>query len=123
MSNTQRIGAGSAGEAAALPLAAVYLHPTHQRPPAAPQSPRPGRKPRGVFTLNAARQHRAKERAKAAAIAERRADLVEQLAGLIRRRDFISGQILGLQDILAELPSPTTRHEHRHGDGFAAHHD
>lgn len=123
MSNTHRIGAGSAGEAAALPLAAVYLHPTHQRPPAAPQLPRPGRKPRGVFTMHAARLRRAQEQAKAAAVEEKRAGLIEQLTGLTRRRDFITGQILALQDCLAELPGHPTQPQHRHGDGFAANHD
>lgn len=119
MSHTHRIGAGSAGEAAALPLAAVYLHPTHQRPAMAPQPPRPGRRPRGVFTLNAARQRRAQERAKAAAIEEDRAALIQQLEWLHRRRDFITGQIMGLQESLAALPASSCL-AYRSGDGFAA---
>ena len=123
MSHTLGIGARSAGEAAALPVAAVYLHPTHQRPAAAPQPARPGRKPRGVVTMHAARLRRAQVQAKAAAVEEERAALIERLDGLTRRRDFITGQILELQDRLAELPGHPSQPQHRHGDGLAAYHD
>lgn len=103
---TKKTGTAGAGEAAALPGATVYLHPTFGCEPVGPQPSGPGRKPRGVFTMHLAR---ARREHRLAGIEAERESLAGQRTAFIQMRDCALGKIQELDALLARLPDPPTR--------------
>jgi hypothetical protein len=106
MAETKKASTAGAGEAAALPGATVYLHPTFNREPVGPQPSGPGRKPRGVFTMHLAR---ARREHRLAGIEAERDSLSGRRAAIIQVRDFALGELQKLDELMARLPDPPTR--------------